>query len=161
MICHFLGEGVTFVSDSPGRGKWSKCGIFYFLELCCDHTLFFFQRFSTVLKRFWPGHSKHVFDLVLAHLEPKKELFEGRPLENLGPSRPTPWPPGKLNRNQRSTRWPIEATLVLFKTQMIVLFSLKDQSWCEMKKIDSNKNKSARDVTKGQWSQHVRTHHHW
>ena len=32
--------------------------------------------FSTVLKRFWPGHSKDVFVLVLAHLEPKLEPFE-------------------------------------------------------------------------------------
>ena len=54
---------------SPGRGKWSKCGIF--LRLHCDQTV---QLFSTVLKRFCPLDSKNVFVLVLAHLEP--ELFE-------------------------------------------------------------------------------------
>ena len=32
--------------------------------------------FSTVLKRFCPWHSKNVFVLVLAHLEPELELFE-------------------------------------------------------------------------------------
>ena len=36
----------------------------------------FFQLFSTVLKRFKPGHSKKNSSLVLAHLEPKIELFE-------------------------------------------------------------------------------------
>ena len=54
---------------SPGRGKWSKCGIF--LRLHCDQTV---QLFSTVLKRFCPLDSKNVFVLVLAHLE--RELFE-------------------------------------------------------------------------------------
>ena len=38
--------------------------------------LIFFQLFSTVLKRFWPGHSKNVFVLILAHLKPELELFE-------------------------------------------------------------------------------------
>ena len=36
----------------------------------------FFQLFSAVLKRFCPLHSKNVFVLVLAHLEPELELFE-------------------------------------------------------------------------------------
>ena len=36
----------------------------------------FFQFFSTALKRFSPLHSKNVFVLVLAHLEPELELFE-------------------------------------------------------------------------------------
>ena len=36
----------------------------------------FFQLFSTVLKRFCPWHSKNVFVLVLAHLEPELWLFE-------------------------------------------------------------------------------------
>ena len=35
---------------------------------------FDFLNFSTVLKRFWPGHSKNVIVLVLAHLEPQLEL---------------------------------------------------------------------------------------
>ena len=35
-----------------------------------------FQLFLTVLKRFCPLHSKNVFVLVLAHLEPELELFE-------------------------------------------------------------------------------------
>ena len=31
-------------SESPGRGKWSKCGIFLvFLKLCCDQTVWFFN----------------------------------------------------------------------------------------------------------------------
>ena len=34
------------------------------------------QLFSTVLKRFWPLHSKNVFVLVLAHLEPELKLVE-------------------------------------------------------------------------------------
>ena len=59
----------SYGSISPG--KWSKCGIFYFfLELCWDQTVWFFQLFSTVLKRFCPLQSKNVFVLVLAHLEP-------------------------------------------------------------------------------------------
>ena len=37
---------------------------------------FAFQLFSTVLKRFCPLHSKNVFVLALAHLEPELELFE-------------------------------------------------------------------------------------
>ena len=37
---------------------------------------FDFQLFSTVLKRFCPLHSKNVFVLVLANLEPELELFE-------------------------------------------------------------------------------------
>ena len=36
----------------------------------------FFQLFSTVLKRFCPVHSKDVFILVLAHIEPELEMFE-------------------------------------------------------------------------------------
>ena len=48
-------------SDSPGRGKWSKCGIFlFFLKLCCDQTVIFFQPLSTVLKRFCPLDAKNV-----------------------------------------------------------------------------------------------------
>ena len=35
-----------------------------------------FRFFLTVLKRFCPGHSKNVFVLVLAHLEPGLEQFE-------------------------------------------------------------------------------------
>ena len=53
-----------------------KVAFFHFLELCCEHPVLFFQLLSTVLKRFCPWHSKNVFVLVLAHLEPKLELFE-------------------------------------------------------------------------------------
>ena len=49
---------------------------FIFLVLCCDQTVWFVQLFSTVLERFCPLHSKNVFVLVLAHLEPELELFE-------------------------------------------------------------------------------------
>ena len=65
-------------SISPERGKWSKCGIYFlfFWELCCDQMVLFFQLFSTDLKRFCPLHSKNVFVLVPAHLEPELELFE-------------------------------------------------------------------------------------
>ena len=72
-------------SISPGRGKWSKCGIFsLFLELRCDQTPWPIQLFSTVLKRFWPLDSKNVFVLVLAHLEPVLELFEVDDVDNDG-----------------------------------------------------------------------------
>ena len=67
----------TYESDSPGRGKWSKCGIFFILlKLYCNQTVWIFQLFSTVLKRFCPLHSKNVFVLILTHLEPELELFE-------------------------------------------------------------------------------------
>ena len=33
----------------------------YFLELCCDQTVWFFRLFSAVVKRFQPGHSKNAF----------------------------------------------------------------------------------------------------
>jgi len=74
----FIGNSAaTYESISPGRGKWSKCGILKFLlELYCVHTARFFQLFSTVLKRFCPLDSKNVFVLVLAHQEPELELFE-------------------------------------------------------------------------------------
>ena len=39
-------------------------------------TVWLFRLFSTVLKRFCPGHSKNVFVLVSAHLEPELELYE-------------------------------------------------------------------------------------
>ena len=55
----------SYGSDSSGRGKWSKCGIFFF-KLCCDQTVRFFQLFSTVLKRFCPLDAKNVSVLVLA-----------------------------------------------------------------------------------------------
>ena len=62
-------NGSTYGSISRGRGKWWKGGIFqFFLELCCDQTVWFFECFSTVVKKFWPLHSKNVFVLVLAHL---------------------------------------------------------------------------------------------
>ena len=52
------GQNVAFLIFSSGVTKW-----FDFL-------------FSTVLKRFCPLYSKNVFVLVLAHLDPKLELFE-------------------------------------------------------------------------------------
>ena len=48
----------------------------FFLELCCDQKVWFFQLFSAVLKIFCPLDSKNVFILVLAHLESQLELFE-------------------------------------------------------------------------------------
>ena len=48
----------------------------FFLELCCYQTVWFFQLFSTDLKRFHPLQSKNVFVLVLTHLESELELFE-------------------------------------------------------------------------------------
>ena len=63
----------TYGSISLGQGKWSNCGIFFFFgALLWPNGLIF----STVLKRFCPWHSKNVFLLVLAHLEPELELFE-------------------------------------------------------------------------------------
>ena len=60
-------QSCTYGSDSPGRGKWSKCGIFlFFLKLCCDQTVRVFQLLSTVLKRFCLVHPKNVSILVLA-----------------------------------------------------------------------------------------------
>ena len=49
---------------------------FIFLEPCCDQTVWFFQLFSTVLKRFCPLDSKNVFILGLALPKPELELFE-------------------------------------------------------------------------------------
>ena len=46
------------------------------MELCCDQTVGLLRLFSLVLQRFCLGHSKNVFVLVLAHLEPELELFE-------------------------------------------------------------------------------------
>ena len=45
-----------------------------FFYLCCDQTVWSFQLFPTVLKRFFPLDPKNVFVLVLAHLEPELEL---------------------------------------------------------------------------------------
>ena len=47
----------------------------FFLALLWPNGLIF-QLFSTDLRRFCPLHSKNVFVLALAHLEPKLELFE-------------------------------------------------------------------------------------
>ena len=49
---------------------------FYFLGGFAVTKWFVFQLFSTVLKTFCPLDFKNVFVLVLAHLEPKLELFE-------------------------------------------------------------------------------------
>ena len=55
----------------------SKSGIFFILlKLFCDQTVWFFQLFSTVLRRFCPLQSKNVFVLVLADLVHELELFE-------------------------------------------------------------------------------------
>ena len=61
-------------SDSPGQGKWSKCGIFFifFEALLWPNDLIS----SFFLKKFCPSDSKNVFVLVLPHLEPELELFE-------------------------------------------------------------------------------------
>ena len=56
-----------YESDSPGRGNWSKCGIFSFFRALLWPSIWIF---STVLKRFCPLDSRNVFLLVLAHLKP-------------------------------------------------------------------------------------------
>ena len=56
--------------------KGQNVKFFIFLEICCDQTVWTFQLFSTVLKRFCPLDSKNAFILVLAHLEPELEMFE-------------------------------------------------------------------------------------
>ena len=45
-------------------------------------TVWLFRLFSTVLKRFCLGNSKHLFVLVLAHIEPELELFEADDISN-------------------------------------------------------------------------------
>ena len=57
---------------SPGRGKWSKCGIFNFFWSYAVTKRFDFFNFSQL----FPLHSKNVFVLVLTHLESELELFE-------------------------------------------------------------------------------------
>ena len=65
------------MSQTPQDGEIGQNVAFsIFLKLYCDQKVWFFQRFSTVLKRFCPLDSKKVFVLVLAHLEPKLELCE-------------------------------------------------------------------------------------
>ena len=69
----------------PRTGKMVKLWHFsFFLELCCDQTVWFFQLFSAVLKRFCPLDSKNVFVLVLAHSEPELERFEADDIGNDG-----------------------------------------------------------------------------
>ena len=59
-----------YMGQFPHDGEnGQNVAFLYFLELCCDQTVLCFQLSWTVLKRFWPGHSKNVFLLVLAHLE--------------------------------------------------------------------------------------------
>ena len=48
----------------------------FFFSYAVTEQFDFFQLFSTVLKRLWPGHANNVFVLVLAHLKPELELFE-------------------------------------------------------------------------------------
>ena len=67
----------------PQEGENGQ-NVAFFLELCCDQTVWFFQLVSTDLKRFCPGHSKNVFVLVQAHLEPELELFEVDDIGNDG-----------------------------------------------------------------------------
>ena len=70
--------GILYIGQFPQDGENGQnvaFFFFFFLELCCDQSSCFFQPFSTVLKRFCPSHSKNVFILVLAHLEPELELF--------------------------------------------------------------------------------------
>ena len=65
------------MSQIPQEGEnGQNVEFFIFLKLFCDQTVWFFQLFSTVPKRFCPLDSKNVFILVLAHLEPELELFE-------------------------------------------------------------------------------------
>ena len=49
--------------------------LFFWSSTVTKQFVFFLQLFSTVLKRFCPWHSKNVFVLVLAQLEPELELF--------------------------------------------------------------------------------------
>ena len=58
------------------RENGQNVAYFYFLELCCDQTVWFFQLFSTALKKNYPLDSKIVSVLTLAHLEPELEPFE-------------------------------------------------------------------------------------
>ena len=57
-----------FLQDGKNEQTLSERNIF-------DQTVPLFQLFSTVLKRLYPLHSKNVFVLVLAHLEPELKLF--------------------------------------------------------------------------------------
>ena len=50
--------------------------LFFFWSSALTKWFDFFQLFSTALMRFCLGHSKNVFVLILAHLEPELELFE-------------------------------------------------------------------------------------
>ena len=52
----------------PRTGKMVKMWHFFILELCCDQTVWFFQLFLIVLKRFFPLHSKNTLFLVLANV---------------------------------------------------------------------------------------------
>ena len=70
---HFL---QAYMGQFPqDRENGQNVALFIFLELCCDQTIWFFQLFWTVQKRFCPLDSKKIV-LVLAHLEPELELFE-------------------------------------------------------------------------------------
>ena len=73
-----------------GRGKWSKCGIFLKtnLELFCDQTVCLLT-FLNCSEEILPGHSKNVFVLVLAHLEPELELLHSADQAAIVTSKPT------------------------------------------------------------------------
>ena len=72
-------------ANFPRTGKMVKMWHFFILlKLYCDQTVWFFQLFSAVLKRFCPLDSKNVFVLVLAHSEPELQLFEADDIGNDG-----------------------------------------------------------------------------
>ena len=60
------------IPQDGGNGQ----NVVFFIFWSSAVTKHFLQLFLTVLKRFCPLHSKNVFVLVLAHLEPELELFE-------------------------------------------------------------------------------------
>ena len=57
---------------------------YFFLSSTVTKRFDFCQLFSTLLKRFCPLDSKNVFVLVLAHLEPKLDLFEANDIGDDG-----------------------------------------------------------------------------
>ena len=64
-IC--MRDGATYMwSDSPGRGKWSKCGIFYLSWSSAVAKRFDFFQLSSTVNRFCPLHAKNVSVLALA-----------------------------------------------------------------------------------------------
>ena len=67
----------AYGSISRGRENGQNVAFFHlFWSSAVTKRFDFFQLFSTALMRFCLGHSKNVFVLILAHLEPELELFE-------------------------------------------------------------------------------------